>query len=139
MFRLTGDFYDLRVGGKAAAADGGAYDEAGADEDDVLDDVLAFEGRGVGEGGKDLAGEEEERGGGAHHLEGEEEQGRAHEPAGDQAEPDGALQGREQDEADAPGQEAEGEHVYGVHGQRLGGAEVREELYVPTKVQTAPR
>jgi hypothetical protein len=34
------------VGGKPAAADGGTDDEAGDDEDDVLDEVLAFEGRG---------------------------------------------------------------------------------------------
>ncbi len=137
--RLAGAFHALRVGGEATAADGGAYDEAGADKHYVLDDVLAFEGWGVGEGGEDLAREEEERGGGADHLEGEEEQGRAHELAGDQAQTDGALERGKQHEADAAGQEAEGEHVYGVHRQRLGGAEVREELYVPAKIQTAPR
>jgi hypothetical protein len=58
---------------RPAATDVGAYDKARADKDYVLDDVLAFEGRGVGERVKDLTGEEEERRGGADHLEGQEE------------------------------------------------------------------
>src|SRR3712207_8999350 len=44
-------------------------------------------------------------------------EGRAHEPAGDQAEPDGAFEGGEQDEAHRPGHEAEGEHVYGLRSE----------------------
>src|SRR5918998_3782228 len=115
-------------GGKDATADGGPDHDPRAHEHQVLDDVLAFEGGGVRKLREDLAGKEQKGRRGADHLEGQEQQRDAHEPAGDQSHSYGALQGGEQHEADAARHESERERVYGLEREGLRRAEAGEEL-----------
>ena len=99
-------------------ADSAADDEGGGDEDEVFDDVLAFEGEADGELGEADAGEQDQGHEGAWHLQEEQGDGGTDEGFDEQAEADEHFPPTEK--GHEPGRI---DPVDGLGHQILGGAE----------------
>ena len=87
-------------GSELAPTHGGPDDQRGADEHEVLDDVLPFECGSVGERAEGLLGKEHERRQRARHLGKEQEKGCPEIPSRQQAQPDEGFPRGEQRQAD---------------------------------------
>jgi len=65
---LVATAHGLRISYNAATTHRGADHDAGADQHDVLDDVLTLQRGRIGDAGEDLRGEDQQRRGCAKHL-----------------------------------------------------------------------
>lgn len=117
-------------GGGLRAADGTADDEAGADQDQVLDDVLAFKGRHQRESVEGDLRQQHERQHRPRHLEEEEEQRQPGQRPEQEADADRDLPPAEERDEDVGGQPVDGPLDQGVRRaetERLQAAEPDED------------
>src|SRR3990172_3527015 len=113
---------------KLSPANRSPDDDPGADQDDVLDDVLTLQRRGVRDVREDLGGIEEQWGDRAKHLHEEQQEGHAHEQAQYQTDPDQGFPSGKKDDGHAGGEPPHRERVNRLRRQPLRRAEAREEL-----------
>jgi hypothetical protein len=121
-----------------AAERPGRDDHAGRDEDDVLQDVLTPERRGVVRAAEQAAGQQHDRREDADELDRQQPHGEAHPAVREQADPDEALERRDRDDPDAPRDQAEGQQVGRPDRQALGGLTPGKNFRTPKPRKTAP-
>jgi hypothetical protein len=97
-------------------------------EDQVLEDVLPFGGRGEGSDGEGQLREYEQWGEGAHHVQDEQDERRLHGDVKEKGGADGAFEEGEHEKCVPRINKAEGQAHQGLPGEELSGAQIREEL-----------
>ena len=125
---MSGSFIAGRTCNQTASPDRSPNHNPGGDKHEILDDVLALQGRRNWDNREAQLWEQEERGDGAEHLKPQQQQCPAQKGTHKKADTDQRLPNGEYEHRRLRSEEAKGKRRHGGAGEGLGRAQAGEEL-----------